>query len=53
MNALDTKGLVYAVRPSEGKKEKVARSLLARAANANWPIPATVYGEFFASMKRR
>ena len=53
MNALDTNVLVYAVSGSEGKKEKVARDILAQAANAGWPIPAQVYGEFFAVMNRR
>ncbi len=53
MNALDTNVLVYAVSASEGRKEKAARSILARAANAGWPIPAQVYGEFFAVITRR
>ena len=53
MNALDTNVLVYAVSASDGKKEKEARSILARAAIANWSIPAQVYGEFFAVVTRR
>ena len=53
MNALDTNVLVYAVSAADGKKEKAARNILARAANAGWSIPAQVYGEFFAVMTRR
>ena len=53
MNALDTNVLVYAVSASEGRKAAAARSILARAAHAGWPIPAQVYGEFFAVMTRR
>lgn len=53
MNSLDTNVLVYAVSSLEGDKEKAARKLLARASDAGWPIPAQVYGEFFAVMTRR
>ena len=53
MNALDTNVLVYAVSAAEGRKEKAARNILARAANAGWLVPAQVYGEFFAVMTRR
>ena len=53
MNALDTNVLVYAVRASDGDKERAARRILARAANAGWSIPAQVYGEFFTVMTRR
>jgi predicted nucleic acid-binding protein len=53
MNSLDTNVLVYAVSSAEGAKEKVARKLLSRAVHAGWPIPAQVYGEFFAVMTRR
>lgn len=53
MNALHTNVLIYAVSASEGRKEAAARSILSRAANAGWPIPAQVYGEFFAVMTRR
>ena len=53
MNSLDTNVLVYAVSASDGDKEKAARKLLGRASNAGWPVPAQVYGEFFAAMTRR
>ena len=53
MNALDTNVLVYAVSVSEGRKERVARDVLAQAANAGWRVPAQVYGEFFTVMTRR
>ncbi len=53
MNSLDTNVLVYAVSALEGPREQAARALLARASNAGWPIPAQVYGEFFAVMTRR
>ena len=53
MNSLDTNVLVYAVSPSEGDREKVARKLLASATSAGWPVAAQVYGEFFAVMTRR
>ncbi len=53
MNSLDTNILVYAVSPSEGHREKLARDLLQSATQAGWPIAAQVYGEFFAVMTRR
>jgi predicted nucleic acid-binding protein len=53
MNALDTNVLVYAVSALEGRKEKAAKKILARASNAGWSVPAQVYGEFFAVMTRR
>jgi len=53
MNSLDTNVLVYAVSALNGDKENVAKKLLGRASNAGWPVPAQVYGEFFAVMTRR
>jgi len=53
LNSLDTHILVYAVSPSEGLREKLARELLQSATQAGWPIAAQVYGEFFAVMTRR
>ena len=53
MNSLDTNVLVYAVSALEGDKEKAAKIVLGSASNAGWPIPAQVYGEFFAVMTRR
>lgn len=53
MNSLDTNVLVYAVSPSEGHREALARTLLHRATQEGWPVAAQVYGEFFAVMTRR